>query len=138
MAKRYGELADQARRKSELNQVRYFNFDRDSKKAAEDIETAIKKSALLKRKYEVADAAGIVFTKSYKLNRCEENSGVQAFDSVEPADAETEATTGGESKEKDLFTMIHSLWWDRKKISLINWGRTSVSMARQSPPKIWR
>jgi hypothetical protein len=105
MAKRYGELADQARRKSELNQVRYFNFDRDSKKAAEDIETAIKKSALLKRKYEVADAAGIVFTKSYKLNRCEENSGAQASDSVEPADAETEATTGGESKEKDLFTM---------------------------------
>lgn len=71
LAKRYLGLASSAHKKSELNQVRYFNFDRDSKKAAKDIEAAIKKAALLKRKYEVADAAGVVFTKSFRANKCE-------------------------------------------------------------------
>jgi len=71
LAKRYLGLASSAHKKSELNQVRYFNFDRDAKKAAKDIEAAIKKAALLKRKYEVADAAGVVFTKSFRANKCE-------------------------------------------------------------------
>merc|ERR1712093_537473 len=70
MAARYTKLGDMAKSKAALNQMRFLNFERDSAKASKDIEAAVKKSALLKHKYEVADAAGVVFTKSYRMGNC--------------------------------------------------------------------
>jgi len=70
MAARYTKLGDMAKSKAALNQMRFLNFERDASKSSKDIEAAVKKAALLKRKYEVADAAGVIFTKSFRAGNC--------------------------------------------------------------------
>jgi len=71
LAARYQEMGEESKRKVELNQVRMFNFEQDVKKTANEIELSVKTVALLKRKYETADAAGMIFTKSFRVNGCE-------------------------------------------------------------------
>jgi hypothetical protein len=71
LATRYDEMGQESNRKAELNRVRMFNFEQDVKKTATEIEAAVKSVALLKRKYETADAAGMVYTKSFRANGCE-------------------------------------------------------------------
>merc|ERR1712072_429768 len=71
LAGKYKEMGDEAKRKVELNQVRMFNFQQEVKKTAQEIESSVKSVALLKRKYETADAAGMVYTKAFRVNGCE-------------------------------------------------------------------
>jgi len=64
-------MGEESKTKVELNKVRMFNFEQDVKKTAQEIEASVKAVALLKRKYETADAAGMTYTKSFKFNGCE-------------------------------------------------------------------
>merc|ERR1711998_534393 len=71
LATKYKEMGEESKRKVELNQVRMFNFEQDVKKTAQEIKASVKAVALFKRKYETADAAGMIFTKSFRVNGCE-------------------------------------------------------------------
>jgi hypothetical protein len=89
LAHKYQEMGDESKRKVELNQVRMFNFEQDVKKTALEIEASIKSVALFKRKYETADAAGMIYTKSYRDNGCQ---GTLLKESKhEPAKADSES-----------------------------------------------
>jgi len=87
LAGKYQEMGEESKRKVELNQVRLFNFEQDIKKTAQEIETCIKSVSLLKRKYETADAAGMVYTKAYRAGGCETAAPKEA---AETADLTTE------------------------------------------------
>eukprot|EP00656_Telonema_subtile_P052969 TRINITY_DN752_c0_g2_i2.p1 TRINITY_DN752_c0_g2~~TRINITY_DN752_c0_g2_i2.p1 ORF type:complete len:644 (+),score=219.00 TRINITY_DN752_c0_g2_i2:198-2129(+) len=71
LAERYGRMADEGARKEQLNKVRMFNLEMEVKRTTSEMEASVKSVALLKRKYETAEAAGMVFTKSYRANGCE-------------------------------------------------------------------
>jgi len=83
LAGKYQQMGEESKRKVELNQVRLFNFEQDIKKTAKEIEASIKSVSLLKRKYETADAAGMVYAKAYRAGGCE-----TAAPKEEEADAE--------------------------------------------------
>merc|ERR1711865_1146335 len=83
LAGKYQEMGEESKRKVELNQVRLFNFEQDIKKTAQEIETCIKSVSLLKRKYETADAAGMVYTKAYRAGGCETAAPKEAAETAE-------------------------------------------------------
>ena len=77
-------MGEESKRKVELNQVRLFNFEQDIKKTAKEIEASIKSVSLLKRKYETADAAGMVYAKAYRAGGCETSASKEQADTEEP------------------------------------------------------
>eukprot|EP00658_Telonema_sp_P-2_P081316 TRINITY_DN82_c0_g1_i1.p1 TRINITY_DN82_c0_g1~~TRINITY_DN82_c0_g1_i1.p1 ORF type:complete len:694 (+),score=303.99 TRINITY_DN82_c0_g1_i1:107-2188(+) len=74
LAAKYKQLGEDARRSADLNKVRLFNFEQDTRSTKQEIKAALKTAQLLKRKYETAHSAGMVFTKAYRDNACEEIS----------------------------------------------------------------
>merc|ERR1712086_267723 len=82
---RLNELADAAHAKAERNEMRYLNFVRDTQKAASDIEATTKKAMLLKKKYQAANATGLIYAKSYKAGKCEREKEPNASPLLEDA-----------------------------------------------------
>ena len=76
-------MGEESKRKVELNQVRLFNFEQDIKKTAQEIEACIKSVSLLKRKYQTADAAGMVYTKAYRAGGCETAAPKEAAETAD-------------------------------------------------------
>jgi hypothetical protein len=109
MAKRYSDLSEKARRKSELNSVKHFNYDRDQKKGEENIEEAITKVALLQRKYQSTAVAASVFMESCKEGGCDCGSGAaEALGEAIHTSAEAQMLEGlktAEGKESEAQCM---------------------------------
>lgn len=99
LASKYKEMGEESKRKVELNKVRMFNFEQDVKKTAQEIEASVKAVALLKRKYETADAAGMTYTKSFKFNGCE----------AKTEEAKTEEAKTEPTQKSDLLGSALSL-----------------------------
>ena len=64
-------MGKDAERKVDLNRVRMFNFEEESRSMSQEIEASIKSVTLLKRKYETADAAGMMYTKAWREGGCD-------------------------------------------------------------------
>jgi len=71
LSEKYSRMGKGAERKVELNRVRLFNFEQESNSVTQEIDASIKSVTLLKRKYETADATGMVYTKAWRAGGCQ-------------------------------------------------------------------
>merc|ERR1712153_73456 len=71
LSEKYSRMGKGAERKVELNRVRLFNFEQKSNSVTQEIDASIKSVTLLKRKYETADATGMVYTKAWRAGGCQ-------------------------------------------------------------------
>jgi len=71
LSEKYSRMGKGAARKVELNRVRLFNFEQESRSVTQEIDASIKTVTLLKRKYETADSTGMVYTKAWRAGGCQ-------------------------------------------------------------------
>lgn len=71
MAVKYGEMGKDAETTTDLNRMRMLNFEQESKSFAREITAGIAAVSVLKRKYETADSAGMLYTKTWRAGGCE-------------------------------------------------------------------
>ena len=71
LSEKYSQMGKDAERKVDLNRVRLFNFEEESRSVSQEIDASIKSVTLLKRKYETADAAGMMYTKAWRVGGCD-------------------------------------------------------------------
>jgi len=103
MAEKYSEMGNDAETRTDINRMRMLNFEQEIQTFGLEIEAGIAAVSMIKRKYETADLAGMMYTKTWRAGGCAGRSKKEGKDD-ESSDEQQPPLAAGDERAGARYT----------------------------------